>query len=132
MASNPLLRQAHSWLRWELGWILLLVLLAAVFGGCGTFAGPTEERMSFAQMQALNPGVSGDWVLYEHPYAREIVRDPQTRSLRRLSYWVDDPRGDSRPLVLHFDGRGVLSRKQYGGPIVRPPQPDENDFQIGG
>ena len=130
--SNSLVRFAFGELALRCAFVLVLVLLAALVGGCGTFASPTAERMSFAQMQALNPGVSADWVLYEHPFARDVVRDPSTRSVRRLAYWVDDPRGDSRPLVLHFDDRGVLARKEYGGPIIRPPQDDEIDLQIGG
>lgn len=130
--SAKLVRLAFSEIALRLAIVLSVAGLAAWVGGCGSFASPTAERMSFAQMQALNPGVSGDWVLYEHPYARDVVRDPGTRSVRRLSYWVDDPRGDSRPLMLHFDDRGVLARKEYGGPIIRPPQPDENDFSIGG
>ena len=110
----------------------VVAVMALLLGACGTFRTPNEESMTFADMQALNPGVAGDWVLYEHPYAREVQRDPQSQRVRRLSYWVSDPQGDSRPLVLHFDDRAVLSRKDYGGPIVRPPQPDDVDLEIGG
>ena len=125
-------RTAFTFVSVDMLLFAILIVVALLSAGCGTFATPADEQMSFAQMQSINPGVSGDWVLYEHPYAREVRRDPQTRSVRRLSYWVSDPRGDSRPLVLHFDQRGVLARKDYGGPIVRPPEAQETDFQIGG
>lgn len=129
---NRSIRSASETIALEVAMILVLVALAVLTSACSSIANPTAERMTFAQMQALNQGVSGDWVLYEHPYAREVTRDPATKSIRRLSYWVEDPRGDTRPLMLHFDERGVLARKQYGGPIIRPPQDDEIDLEIGG
>lgn len=108
----------------------ILLACAAVLGACGSFAGPTDRSMSFAAMQSLNAGVDGEWVLREHPDGRDVVRDPRTGRVRRLSYWVRDPGGDNRPLVLHFDEQGILARKDYGGPIIRPPSdgapaPDE-------
>lgn len=103
--------------------LLLAVLL--VLPGCGSFASPTEDQLSYAQAQALNAGVEGAWILAEFPFARNVVRRADG-SIASLGYWVDDPQGQSRPLMLHFDANGILERKQYGGPHVRPPERSEN------
>ena len=100
---------------------LPLLLLSA----CTMFAEPTATMMSFASMQSLQPGVDGEWILAEYPYARNITRSPAGR-LRSMGYWVDDPHGTSRPLMLHFDAEGRLVDKQYGGPLVRPPEKTES------
>jgi len=100
---------------------LAALLALPVVAACGSFAGPTDEGLSFATMQALNPGVDGEWLLREHPDVREVERDPRTGRVRRLAYWVKDPAGDNRPLVLWFDANGILARKDYGGPLLRPP-----------
>lgn len=104
----------------------LLVLLC----GCSSVASPTASTMSFAQMQALNPGVDGEWILAEYPFARDVRRRPD-RSLQSMGYWVTDPQGKTRPLMLHFDETGTLLRKQYGGPLVRPPPRSDLDFDVG-
>jgi hypothetical protein len=83
-------------------------------------ASPTASTISFAEMQALNPGVDGEWILSEYPDAREVARGPNGR-VASLGYWVNDPEGRARPLMLAFDRDGMLVRKQYGGPVVRPP-----------
>jgi hypothetical protein len=98
----------------------LALLSALLVAGCRSIAGPTTDSLSFADMQSLNPGVSGSWILAEHPYARDVDRGPDGR-IRRLTYWVTDPNGKPRGLVLRFDANEVLVEKQYGGPIVRPP-----------
>ncbi len=101
---------------------LLPCLCACLLAACTTFAAPTESQMSFATMQSLNPGVDGEWILAEYPYARDVTRRPGGR-LQSMGYWVQDPQGTSRPLMLHFDAQGRLVRKEYGGPLVRPPEP---------
>jgi hypothetical protein len=88
-------------------------------------AAPGTRGLTFAQAQALNPGVDGEWILAEYPTARQVQRHPNGR-LRSLGYWVEDPAGKQRPLMLHFDESGVLVRKQYGGPLIRPPPKSEN------
>ncbi|MDF1702061.1 MAG: hypothetical protein P1V36_12965 [Planctomycetota bacterium] len=103
----------------------LILLASLLLPGCGSFAGPTDRQMSYAAVQQMNPGVEGEWILSEYPFARNIVRRGDG-TLCSMGYWVDDPYGKSRPLMLHFDERGVLSRKQYGGPHVRPPERSEN------
>jgi hypothetical protein len=108
----------------------LLAGLALPAAGCSSVAGPTQKTLSFAQMQALNPGVEGEWILAEYPFAREVERRPDG-SLLRLGYWVTDPQGKARPLVLQFDRSGVLSAKQYGGPLVRPPPRSDTDIDLG-
>ena len=108
-----------------------LLLPATGLVGCSSVAGPTSKQMSYAVVQALNPGVDGEWVLSEYPYAKQVQRRPDG-SLQSLGYWVDDPQGKNRPLMLHFDAEGVLVNKQYGGPHVRPPERSENGFSFGG
>ena len=104
---------------------LLLLALLLVLPACGSFASPTQDQLSYAQVQALNVGVEGDWILSEFPFARNVVRRSDG-TICSLGYWVDDPQGRSRPLMLHFDANGILERKQYGGPHVRPPERSEN------
>ena len=70
-------------------------------------------------MQTLNPGVEADWVLAEYPFG-EVARRADG-SVERITYRVNDPQGETQTVVLFFDARGVLQRKQYSGPIVRPP-----------
>lgn len=81
--------------------------------------------MSFASMQMLNEGVDGEWILAEYPDTREVRRRPDG-TLQRLTYWVNDPQGRGRGLVMHFDETGTLTRKDYGGPVVRPPEKNSN------
>jgi hypothetical protein len=107
-----------------------LLALATSLAACSSVAGPTQKTLTFAQMQALNPGVEGDWILSEYPIAREVRRRPDG-TLERLGYWVTDPQGDARPLMLHFDATGVLERKQYGGPLLRPPPPNDVGVDLG-
>jgi hypothetical protein len=101
----------------------LAFLLALVLMSCGGMRPPGQKGMSFSHMQSINPGVSGEWVLSEFPGARNIRRRPDG-TLQSVGYWVTDPEGKSRPVVMHMDQRGVLRQKQYGGPIVRPPKSD--------
>ncbi|MDA1193891.1 MAG: hypothetical protein O2894_01770 [Planctomycetota bacterium] len=109
---------------------LVLLVASFVLAGCGSFAGPTEDHVSYAAMQALNPGVDGEWVLSEFPFARNVRRRPDG-SLMSAGYWVEDPLGKSRPLMLHFDAGGILESKQYGGPNVRPPERQAGEAPFG-
>lgn len=101
--------------------VALLLPCAAAAGGCSAVG--ADRRISFSTVQLLNPGVDGAWILAEYPMARVVARRPDG-SLERLEYRVDDPQGRGRDLVLWFDEFGVLARKQYSGPIVRPLDPD--------
>ena len=87
--------------------------------------------MTYASMQAINPGVDAEWIMAEYPFARSVKRRPDG-SLESMGYWIEDPQGKNRPLMLHFDQAGVLARKQYGGPNVRPPEKDAGGLQTGG
>jgi hypothetical protein len=113
--------------------IVAVCLLGAslLLCACGSNGGPGGRRMNFAAMQAINPGVEGEWVVAEFPFARNVTRRPDG-SLQSLGYLVEDPLGKGRPLMLHFDETGMLTRKQYGGPLVRPPPPDAVGFNISG
>jgi len=111
--------------------LLVLCVGASCLAGCGSTSGPGAKRMSFANMQAINPGVDSEWLLAEYPFARNVNRRPDG-SLKSLGYNVDDPQGKSRPVMFHFDTTGTLERKQYGGPVIRPPPPQAVDFGIQG
>ena len=112
------------------GWRTVSMGVLVLLCGCSSVASPTADTLSFAQMQALNPGVDGEWILSEYPFARDVQRRSDG-SLARMGYWVTDPQGKTRPLMLHFDGTGTLQQKQYGGPLVRPPPRSDFDIDIG-
>jgi hypothetical protein len=100
----------------------LLVLLTA----CGlTACGLTDKdrRISYATVQTLNPGVDGRWILEEFPHASGVTRRPDG-TLQTIQYRVSDPQGRGQTLTLHFDEFGVLARKAYSGPLVKPLGPD--------
>lgn len=99
----------------------VLAVLAAALAGCGSVA--PDARLSYANVQTLNPGVDGRWVLEEFPQAAAVERDGAGR-LRRLSYGVTDPTGKPRDLTLWFDANEVLERKEYSGTLVRPKAPE--------
>ncbi len=96
--------------------LALIVLLAA----CGSSRGSRAGTLSFAQMQTINPGVSAEWLLQEYPFARNVQRHPNG-AVSQLGYSVTDPQNQGRSLVLFFDMGGILVRKSYDGPFVRPP-----------
>jgi len=104
-------------------WAMLLTLpvLAVTVVACGTFRAPAERAMSFAEMQSLNAGVAGAWILEEYPFARRVQRHANGQ-IAELGYVVEDPADDSRALTLRFDTRGILTQKLYDGPWIRPPE----------
>jgi hypothetical protein len=79
---------------------------------------PGGRTLSFAQMQSLNAGVSGEWILEEYPFASGVERWPNGK-VRSMRYAVTDPQGRTESVVLTFGEDGVLSGKRYSGPIVR-------------
>ena len=113
--------------------LLLLgsLLLTTVACGSTNSYGPPGRRMSFAAMQSINPGVEGEWIVEEFPFARGVNRRTDG-SLQMASYEVQDPQGKNRRLTLHFDQTGMLVRKQYAGPLIRPPEPDDVDLKLRG
>jgi hypothetical protein len=94
-----------------------LAVLALLLTACGMM--PTDERITYATVQTLNPGVDGAWILQEHPEARNVVRAANGR-VQRLEYRVTDPQGRGQTLVLHFDEFGILERKEYSGRLLKP------------
>lgn len=103
--------------------LVLPLLLVLVLGtACSTpFRGPQDDALTFAQMQSLNRGVSADWVIAEYPFARNVQRRANG-TIAQMGYLVADPLDDTQTLVLFFDQTGVMTHKQYSGPIVRPPE----------
>lgn len=99
--------------------VTVLVALALLIGCTAPFRGPTDSSLTFAQMQSLNRGVRADWVLAEYPFARNIQRRADG-TVAQMGYLVADPLDDTQTLVLHFDTAGVMTHKQYSGPIIRP------------
>jgi len=101
---------------------LTLLLFALALAACASGGrGPADDALSFAAMQSINPGVDGEWILAEYPFARQVRRHPNGR-VQFLGYTVEDPQGKSRPLALNFDENGILASKEYGGPIIRAPE----------
>jgi hypothetical protein len=95
---------------------LLLLAVAALLVACARTGGRT---LSFAQMQSMNPGVSGDWMLQEFPFADRVSRWPDGK-VRELTYGVTDPNGKARRVTMVFDNQGVMTEKRYTGAYVRP------------
>ncbi len=98
----------------------LLVLAPLLLGaGCGLGLGP--RTLTLAEVQAMNPGLTAQWLLQEYPQGRVLDRWPDGQP-RRVSYRVTDPSSHGQTLVLDFDARGVAVAKRYSGRILRPPQ----------
>ena len=85
----------------------------------GLWSNPTTQRLSYAEVQSLNPGVNVDWVVREFPNAR-MSRDRAGR-VRQTEHGVTDPYGKSQSLFLDFNECGVCVKKTYSGTVVRPP-----------
>ena len=94
---------------------LLAILAIAGLAAC---ASPMGNKLSYAQVQSLNPGVSASWVLSEFPFGK-AQRAPDGK-VQAISYNVKDPQGKSQSLRLDFDQNEVLRRKLYSGPVVKP------------
>lgn len=119
-ACVPLARCARRPSRVGLG-LALCALLLVVLPACSGIGGSrSRQRLTFAEMQALNPGVRGEWVASRFPFARQSSRRTDG-SLQRLVYSVTDPHGRVEDVTLDFDARGVLVRKHYAGAWLRPP-----------
>ena len=102
----------------SLGLLVGLALSLGCLVGCG--AGPSSNRLTYAQVQALNPGVTADWVLAEYP-GGSVQRD-QAGRVRMTEHGVTDPYGKGQSLFLEYDARGVCVKKTYTGAVLRPPK----------
>lgn len=96
----------------------LVLLWTLILTGCA--GGPGQQQLTYAQVQALNPGVTVDWIAQEYPGANQ-TRDAAGR-VRQMEFNVRDPYGKGQRLFLEFDENGVCTRKIYTGAVVRPPQ----------
>ena len=96
--------------------IALTTVLLLLLPACSNPAG--RGRLSYASVQALNPGVSVDWVMAEYPQGRVTRRADGV--VERISYPVRDPQGKAQTLDLLFDASGRLTQKRYSGRAVRP------------
>jgi hypothetical protein len=101
--------------------LLGLLPIVACAVGCGVVT--EDRRLTYATVQTLNPGVDSRWVLEEFPQATGLSRRPDG-TIERLQYRVVDPHGHGQSLTLHFDEFGVLARKDYSGPLIKPLDPD--------
>jgi len=97
-----------------------VTLLAALLLLAGCAAGK-GGRLSYANVQSLNPGVSARWVLQEFPQG-QVARGPDGK-VRSIRYRVTDPRGSPQTLELGFDANEMLREKRYSGGVVRPGGP---------
>ena len=95
--------------------LLLTVLLLASLAACSSSSG---GKLSYAQVQSLNPGVPASWVLSEYPCGK-VDRTPDGK-VQSISYSVKDPRAKTQSLRLDFDCNEILSRKLYSGAVLRP------------
>ena len=65
-------------------------------------ASPFGSKLSYAQVQSLNPGVPAGWVLSECPFGK-VTRVAGRGRSRRSRTRVEDPRGQAQSLRLEFD-----------------------------
>jgi hypothetical protein len=100
--------------------VLLVAALVAASAVASCAGDPNGKTLSFAQMQAMNPGVSGEWMLGEFPFASHVGRWPNGK-IRELRYPVTDPAGKLRSVTYEFDQSGVLVQKRYAGAYILPP-----------
>ncbi len=97
------------------------VLPALLLSACA--ANPVARRLTYAEVQAINPGVRAQWLEDEYPFGRVLARWPDGTP-RQTSYLVTDPAGHGQTLTLDFDPSGTLVARRYSGPVLRPP-PDQ-------
>lgn len=95
----------------------LLGLLVLVAGCAGR---PSGRALTYAEVQALNPGVSADWIRAEYPFGRVSASWPDGTP-QRMRYPVVDPWGYAQTLDLELDRAGVVTAKRYSGRVLRPP-----------
>jgi hypothetical protein len=95
---------------------LLLVLMVLL--GVTACAGPFSKKLSYANVQSLNPGLEASWILEEFPFG-QVTRTADDR-VESIVYNVTDPHGKNQTLYLGFDERGILRDKRYSGRVLMP------------
>ena len=95
--------------------LLLALLVSLTVAACSS---PYSRKLSYAQVQSLNPGVQASWILEEFP-SGQVTRTPDGR-VQTIVYRVSDPHGKDQTLRLGFDERGILRDKQYSGRVLMP------------
>lgn len=97
-----------------------LVALALAFGGAGCSAvGSPGHGLAYADVQAVQPGLTAPQVLDAYGQPARIDRGPDGR-VRAIEYAASDARGSNARLYLDFDAREVLVRKRFTGAATRP------------
>lgn len=79
----------------------------------------SATQLSFAQVQAIQPGLSAAQVRDAFGPPMNAARGPDGR-VTRMEYAALDAKQTRARLILDFDARETLVNKTYTGEIVRP------------
>jgi hypothetical protein len=98
----------------------LVALAALAVGGAGCSAvGSPGRELAYADVQAVQPGLTAPQVLDAYGQPARVERGPDGR-VRAIEYAASDARGSNARLYLDFDAREVLVRKRFTGAATRP------------
>lgn len=96
-----------------------LALAAAGCGGMKTIGGRSGNELTFAQVQAIHPGQTAAQILDAFPEPGRSRRGPSGK-VEALDYAAFDAKQGKARLVLEFDEREVLVRREFTGAILKP------------
>ena len=100
----------------------LVLSMLLVLAGCGGFrklGGRSGAELSYAQVQAIQPGLSATQVIEAFGSPGRERRGPDGK-IQVLDYAALDAQNGHARLVLGFDAREVLVEKGFTGGVLKP------------
>ena len=99
--------------------VVVALLTVSACGGLRKLGGRSGAELSYAQVQAIQPGLTATQVLDAFGPAGRERRGADGR-VQVLDYAALDAKNGHARLVLAFDGREVLTEKTFTGGVLTP------------
>ena len=99
--------------------VVLALLAASGCGGLRRLGGRSGAELSYAQVQAIQPGLTATQVIEAFGSPGRERRGADGR-IQVLDYAALDAKNGHARLVLAFDGREVLTGKTFTGGVLTP------------